>query len=142
MDSFLIELDYFGGQLDIGTAAGHISGNGNHAGLAGLGDLVVTCFSRHSRNRRFGEMIGAGKSMAEAEAAMTMVVEGVKTTTSVRQLAVRHGIEMPISEAVGRIVAGETHPRDEVRDLMSRDPKHEVAHIDVSGMGPAIGSFA
>ena len=107
------------------------------AGLAGLGDLVVTCFSRHSRNRRFGEMIGAGKTMEEAEAAMTMVVEGVKTTHSVRALAARLGIEMPISEAVGRVVAGETDPRDEVRDLMTRDPKHETAHLDGSVLGTA-----
>lgn len=107
------------------------------AGLAGLGDLVVTCFSRHSRNRRFGEMIGSGMSLSEAADEMTMVVEGVKTTASVRALAERHGIEMPISEAVGRILAGETMPRDEVRDLMTRDPKHEAAHLDGSALGDA-----
>ncbi|MEM6326721.1 MAG: NAD(P)H-dependent glycerol-3-phosphate dehydrogenase [Bacteroidota bacterium] len=99
------------------------------AGLAGLGDLVVTCFSQHSRNRRFGEMIGAGKTLQEAADAMTMVVEGVKTTASVRALAAQHGIEMPISEAVGRVLAGETAPRDEVADLMTRDPTHETAHL-------------
>ena len=55
------------------------------AGLAGLGDLVVTCFSRHSRNRRFGELIGSGLTPEEAEAEMTMVVEGVRTAVSVRE---------------------------------------------------------
>ena len=107
------------------------------AGLAGLGDLVVTCFSRHSRNRRFGEMIGAGKTLQEAADAMTMVVEGVKTTASVRALAAQHGVEMPITLAVGRVLAGETDPTDEVRDLMTRDPKHEVAHVDGSALGNA-----
>ena len=107
------------------------------AGLAGLGDLVVTCFSQHSRNRRFGEMIGAGKTLEEASAAMTMVAEGVKTTQSVRQLAAQLGIEMPISEAVGRVLAGETDPREEVRDLMTRDPKHEAAHLDGSAFARA-----
>lgn len=108
------------------------------AGLAGLGDLVVTCFSQHSRNRRFGEMIGAGRTLEEAADAMTMVVEGVKTTASVRQLAERFGIEMPISEAVGRVLAGESRPRTEVHDLMTRDPKHEAAHLDGSVLGDAI----
>lgn len=98
------------------------------AGLAGLGDLVVTCFSRHSRNRRFGEMIGGGMSFEEAEAAMTMVVEGVRTTRSVRELAQRHGIEMPITESVYAILFDGKTPYDAVRELMARDPKAEDWH--------------
>ncbi|MEM1057096.1 MAG: NAD(P)H-dependent glycerol-3-phosphate dehydrogenase [Bacteroidota bacterium] len=108
------------------------------AGLAGLGDLVVTCFSQHSRNRRFGEMVGAGKTLQEAAAAMTMVVEGVKTTASVRELAARYEIEMPISEAVGRVLAGESDPREEVSDLMTRDATHEAAHLGGTLLGDAI----
>ena len=95
------------------------------SGLAGLGDLVVTCFSRHSRNRRFGEMIGGGLSRKEAEAAMTMVVEGVSTTQSVRALAHRHGVEMPITEAVYAILFEGLRPEDAVFELMTRDPKAE-----------------
>ncbi len=98
------------------------------SGLAGLGDLVVTCFSRHSRNRRFGEMIGQGRSVAEAEAAMTMVVEGVRTTASVRELARRHGVEMPITEAIHAILFEGKAPREAVSELMARDPKAEDWH--------------
>ncbi len=105
------------------------------AGLAGLGDLVVTCFSRHSRNRAFGERIGRGATVAEALAASTMVVEGVRTTASVRALALRHGVEMPIAEAVGAILDGRLRPDAAVRMLMERDPRLEGvrlggAHID------------
>ncbi|MDX1420949.1 MAG: NAD(P)H-dependent glycerol-3-phosphate dehydrogenase [Rubricoccaceae bacterium] len=95
------------------------------AGLAGLGDLVVTCFSRHSRNRRFGELVGAGMGREEAEAAMTMVVEGVRTTLSVRALARRHGVEMPITEAIHAILFDGLRPEDAVGELMTRDPKAE-----------------
>ena len=101
------------------------------AGLAGLGDLVVTCFSQHSRNRAFGEKIGAGRSVVDALADSTMVVEGVRTTDSTRQLAERLGVEMPITEAVAHILAGDITPRDAVCRLMERDPKLEAAHFDL-----------
>ena len=99
------------------------------AGLAGLGDLVVTCFSRHSRNRHFGEMIGAGKTREEAEATMTMVVEGVATTASVHALARRHGVEMPITEAVYGALFEGLDPETGVADLMAREPKAEDAPL-------------
>ena len=91
------------------------------AGLAGLGDLVVTCFSAHSRNRAFGERVGRGETSAEALAHSTMVVEGVRTTESVRQLAGRHGVEMPITQAVWAILFGGMAPADAVGHLMERD---------------------
>ena len=90
------------------------------AGLAGLGDLVVTCFSQHSRNRAFGERVGRGETRGEALAHSTMVVEGVRTTESVRALAQRHGVEMPITEAVWDILYGGLDPRDAVTALMTR----------------------
>ena len=99
------------------------------SGLAGLGDLVVTCFSQHSRNRAFGEKIGAGRSVADALSDSTMVVEGVRTTDSTRQLAARLGVEMPITEAVAHILAGDITPRAAVVRLMERDPKLEAAHF-------------
>ena len=100
------------------------------AGLAGLGDLVVTCFSRHSRNRAFGERVGRGETRAEALGHSTMVVEGVRTTESVRALARRHGVEMPITEAVHAILFAGLDPRDAVEALMTRDAAPES---DVGG---------
>ena len=95
------------------------------AGLAGLGDLVVTCFSLHSRNRAFGERVGRGETRAEALGHSTMVVEGVRTTESVRALAAREGIEMPITEAVYAILFEGMDPADAVGHLMERDPTVE-----------------
>jgi glycerol-3-phosphate dehydrogenase (NAD(P)+) len=100
------------------------------AGLAGLGDLVVTCFSQHSRNRAFGERVGRGETRSEALGHSTMVVEGVRTTQSVRALAERTGIEMPITEAVYAILFDGLDPAAAVGQLMERDPKLEVAHFD------------
>lgn len=96
-------------------------------GLAGMGDLVVTCFSRHSRNRYFGEQIGRGRSAEEVEADMQMVAEGVKTTVSVCELARRHDVEMPITEAVYRILFEHLDPESAVYELMTRAAKREDA---------------
>ena len=95
------------------------------AGLTGIGDLVVTCTSRHSRNRRLGEMIGKGMSLAEATASMQMVAEGVRTTAATRALARKLGIDMPITEAVYAILFEDKRPVDAVRDLMTRAAKRE-----------------
>lgn len=95
------------------------------AGLAGIGDLVVTCTSRHSRNRYVGEQIGRGKTLEEVEAEMSMVAEGVRTTISARALARRHGIEMPITEAVYEILFEGKKPSEAVDELMTRSAKRE-----------------
>ncbi|PSQ54361.1 MAG: NAD(P)H-dependent glycerol-3-phosphate dehydrogenase [Bacteroidetes bacterium QH_10_64_37] len=95
------------------------------AGLAGIGDLVVTCMSAHSRNRYFGEQIGTGKTLDEIEAEMDMVAEGVRTTRSIRDLAHRHGVEMPITEAVHAVLFEEERPEEMVDALMTRSPKRE-----------------
>lgn len=97
------------------------------SGLAGMGDLIVTCFSQHSRNRYFGEQIGRGRTMEEVEDEMQMVAEGVKSTVSVRELARRAGVEMPITEAVYRILFNHLRPEDAVYELMSRAAKCEDA---------------
>jgi glycerol-3-phosphate dehydrogenase (NAD(P)+) len=94
------------------------------AGLAGMGDLIVTCWSRHSRNRRAGELIGRGASPDEAVRAVGMVVEGIVTAPVLRDLARRLGIELPITEAVCEVVAGAS-PLDLVSDLMQRQPTEE-----------------
>ncbi len=99
---------------------------GTFSGLTGLGDLVVTCMSRHSRNRYYGEQIGKGRSQQDIEAEMSMVAEGVKTTASLYHLAQREGIEMPITEAVYAILFEGKSPEDAVNDLMTRSAKREV----------------
>ena len=94
-------------------------------GLAGVGDLMATCGSPHSRNNRVGFQLGRGRTIDEILADMTMVAEGVKTTRPVLDLAARHGVEMPIAEAVGRILhEGET-VEQAMAALMGRVPKSE-----------------
>lgn len=100
------------------------------AGLAGIGDLVVTCMSGLSRNRRLGELIGRGKTLEEAESTMTMVAEGVRTTASVVELARIHDVEMPITFAVHSILFENKSPQAAVRDLMMRSAKREDWLID------------
>jgi len=95
------------------------------AGLAGIGDLVVTCMSRHSRNRHVGEQISSGKSLEQVVDEMEMVAEGVRTTRSVYNLAKQHGVEMPITEAVHAILFDDKSPRKMVKRLMTRSAKHE-----------------
>lgn len=106
------------------------------AGLTGIGDLVVTCMSAHSRNRYLGEQIGRGKTLEEVVADMDMVAEGVRTTQSIRDLAHRHGIEMPITEAVHAILFEGKRPREMVDELMTRSAKREnwvPADLESSG---------
>jgi glycerol-3-phosphate dehydrogenase (NAD(P)+) len=95
-------------------------------GLAGNGDLIATCSSSHSRNRHVGEELGKGRSLREILEPMRMVAEGVGTTSGVLGLARRLGVEMPISEKVGAVLAGELSPVDVVHLLMQRDAKPEL----------------
>lgn len=95
------------------------------SGLAGMGDLITTCMSRHSRNRRFGELIGQGLTFEEAMEKMTMVAEGVETTRSTYHLAKKLGIEMPITEQVYLALFEGKSARIAVRDLMMRERKPE-----------------
>lgn len=94
-------------------------------GLSGLGDLVVTCASRHSRNRGVGERLGRGETLERILESTEKVAEGVPTTEAVLQLAAQRGVELPIAEAVGRVLAG-CSPREEVTKLMSRAAKAEI----------------
>jgi len=94
-------------------------------GLSGIGDLVVTCTSMHSRNRRCGAMIGQGVEPKEAIARVGMIVEGIPTAEAARDLAGKLGVEMPITEAICRIVSGEVPPEEALSALMKRDKKHE-----------------
>jgi glycerol-3-phosphate dehydrogenase (NAD(P)+) len=94
------------------------------AGLAGMGDLVVTCWSRHGRNRHAGELIAQGASPEEAAAEIGQVVEGLTTAPVLRELSHRLGIELPITEGVCRILGGESLG-DLVSSLMGRRPTVE-----------------
>jgi glycerol-3-phosphate dehydrogenase (NAD(P)+) len=96
------------------------------AGLAGLGDLITTCVSRHGRNRRVGERIGRGERPADVLASMEMVAEGVYTAHSVHHKAARLGVEMPITAEVYRMLYEGKDPRAAVVDLMTRSPKGET----------------
>jgi glycerol-3-phosphate dehydrogenase (NAD(P)+) len=95
------------------------------AGLAGLGDLVGTCMSPLSRNRTFGEHLGRGETLAQAQAATRQTAEGVKSCLAIRDLARRHGVEMPITEQVERVCHEGLDPRLAVTALMSRETKPE-----------------
>ena len=96
------------------------------AGLAGVGDLAVTAFSPHGRNRAFGERIGRGETLEQALAATPKVAEGVWTSRVVVEQAKRRGVEMPIAEAVARVLFEGLSARAAVRELMERDPKAEA----------------
>jgi len=95
------------------------------AGLAGLGDLVATCSSPLSRNRTFGEHLGRGETLEQAQQATRQTAEGVKSCLAIRDLARDHGVEMPITEQVERICHEGLDPRLAVTALMSRETKPE-----------------
>lgn len=95
------------------------------AGLSGMGDLIVTCMSRHSRNRYVGEQIGKGRTLQEVLDEMVMVAEGVKTTASAYELSQKEGIEMPITEQVYKTLFEGKPPAEAMRNLMTRASKIE-----------------
>jgi len=95
------------------------------AGLAGLGDLVLTCTDDQSRNRRFGLALAAGRAVAEAQAEIRQVVEGVQGASAVRGMALRAGVEMPICEQIYRMIHEGLAPQQAVHALMTRTLKPE-----------------
>jgi len=95
------------------------------AGLSGMGDLIVTCTSKHSRNRYVGEQIGKGRSLQDVLNEMVMVAEGVKTTASAYELSRKKSVEMPITEQVYRSLFEGKPPVEAMRDLMTRASKIE-----------------
>ena len=108
----------------VGVAMGaHIR---TFSGLSGIGDLMVTCMSRHSRNRYVGVEIGKGRRLADIVGGMVMVAEGIATTESAYALAGRVGVEVPIIAEVYRILFEEKDPLIACHDLMTRDPKGEL----------------
>jgi glycerol-3-phosphate dehydrogenase (NAD(P)+) len=107
----------------IGAAAG--ADPLTFAGLSGMGDLIVTCTSRHSRNHAVGRALAAGRSRDEIEGATPMVAEGVRTSKSARALARRLGVEMPVCDAVYRVLFEDESARDALADLLQREARPE-----------------
>jgi glycerol-3-phosphate dehydrogenase (NAD(P)+) len=95
------------------------------AGLAGLGDLVATCSSPLSRNRTFGEHLGRGETLEQAQAATRQTAEGVKSCLAIRDLARTHNVDMPITEQVELVCHEGVNPRSALIALMSRETKPE-----------------
>ena len=99
-------------------------------GLSGIGDLIVTCASMHSRNRRAGILIGQGYTMQEAMDKVQMVVEGVYSARAAMGLAEKYQVSLPIIEQVNEVLFGGKAPADAVRDLMLRDKKIEITDTE------------
>ena len=98
------------------------------SGLAGIGDLIVTCTSMHSRNRRCGILMGKGEDPKQAAGEIGMVVEGISTAEAAHQLADRLNVEMPITDCIYKMIQGEIDALEAVNMLMGRKTKNEM-HI-------------
>jgi len=96
-------------------------------GLSGMGDLIVTCFSRHSRNRAVGERLGRGEALGAIISSMNMVAEGVPTAGSAFECARRFGVETPIIDQICAVLDGRVSPREALMALLTRGPKAENA---------------
>ncbi len=100
--------------------------NATLSGLAGVGDLIATCMSRHSRNRYVGEQIGKGRKLREILDEMVMVAEGVRTTKAAVKLSSNVNVELPIAEQVYKVLFNRKNPRTAIRDLMVRKARSEM----------------
>ena len=98
-------------------------------GLTGIGDLIVTCASKHSRNRKAGVLIGEGMTMEEAMAEVKMVVEGVYSAKAARELAEKYEVSMPIVEKVNQVLFEGKSAKDAVSELMMRDGRSEYSNL-------------
>jgi glycerol-3-phosphate dehydrogenase (NAD(P)+) len=116
--------------LRLGTAMG--GRPATFYGLSGAGDLVATCFSQHSRNRRVGEQLGRGEGLEQIKASMKMVAEGIPTTESAFECARRLGVETPIIDQAHAILYGARKPHEALHELLSRGPKPERISLRAS----------
>ncbi len=99
------------------------------SGLSGIGDLIVTCTSEHSRNRRAGKLIGQGKTIDDITSETKMVIEGVKTTQAAKQLAEKYNTEMPITEEIYQVLFKKKPPLEGVENLMERVRTNEMEEV-------------
>lgn len=100
-------------------------------GLSGIGDLIVTCTSMHSRNRRAGILLGQGKSLEETLQEIHMVVEGVNTARSAYELSLKYKVDMPITSEINKVLFENKSPQQAVVDLMGRNKTHEHDEEDI-----------
>lgn len=105
------------------------------SGLSGIGDLIVTCTSMHSRNRRAGILIGQGKSLEETLAEVKMVVEGITATEVAYEVSKNLGIDMPITSAIYSVLHEGANPNEVVADLMMRNKTHEIEEVVEDKLG-------
>jgi glycerol-3-phosphate dehydrogenase (NAD(P)+) len=122
--------------IRLGTALGGRSET--FQGLGGIGDLMVTCFSRHSRNRMVGERLGRGETLAGIVSSMQMVAEGVPTTYSAYDCARKHGVDTPIIDQIKALLDGAVSAGEVLSNLMSRDPRPEFHSVTAADSGPAL----
>ncbi len=104
------------------------------AGLAGVGDLMVTCTSRHSRNRRAGILLAEGKTAEQIQQQTNMVVEGIRATGAAYELSRTYKIEMPITEQIYQVLYEGKSPKTAVLELMTRGKTHEVEEVALNGV--------
>lgn len=104
------------------------------SGLSGVGDLIVTCTSRHSRNFRTGQLLGQGIPVEEATRRIGMAVEGIPATRAAMALSAEHGVEMPITAALHGVLFQGLPPVQAVRELMSRAKNHEIEEVALENM--------
>ena len=97
-------------------------------GLSGLGDLIVTCLSEHSRNRKAGKLIGQGKTLEETKKEVGMVIESIDNIEVAYELSKIHNIDMPIVETVYQVIYEKLNPQEAVKKLMTRDKKAELTN--------------
>lgn len=105
------------------------------AGLSGIGDLIVTCTSIHSRNRRAGILIGKGKSLKETLDEVKMVVEGITATEVAYELSKKLNVDMPITNAIYSVLHDNSNPNEVVAELMLRNKKHEIEEVAEDRLG-------
>lgn len=118
------------GLAEIARLGAHMGANPHtFSGLAGVGDLIVTCTSRHSRNRRAGILIAQGKKTAQIEQETKMVVEGIRSTLAAYHLSKQYNVQMPIAEQIYLVLYENKPPQEAVFDLMMRSRTHEVEEI-------------
>ena len=99
-------------------------------GLSGMGDLIVTCASVHSRNRKAGMLMGQGKTMKEATDEVQMVVEGIYSAKAAKALALKYGVSTPIIDSVNEVLFEDRPARECLIELMNRDRKSEHTHLE------------
>ncbi|MDF2571570.1 MAG: hypothetical protein K0R55_3174 [Sporomusa sp.] len=104
------------------------------AGLAGIGDLIATCTSVHSRNRRAGIMLAAGKTVDQIQVETSMVVEGIRATKAAYQLAANYAVDMPITEQIYHVLYQNKSPKEAVLELMTRSRTHEVEEVALNNL--------